>query len=375
MDGYKKIARLILLIYIAGNVLVACKTQKFVSTAIYVGDVISLSDTSETNDFTVNPLKVDTLTRDNQQIPENTIDKKSYENAGFEVDVIDAINRSGIDTVYITKEIIKTGPVSNYAPGSASATLPDAKSDTIKLLQKQTRQLQSQQNRRPDTVYITRQIIKSGPVSNPATINKTATLPEAESDAFKLLQNQVLYLLSQLNTIPDTVYTSGKIINPVPVNDTIAVNDTAILAKTGNDSVISLQKQILQLLSQISTIPDTVYIQESKIISVYDSLTIVDYYNIGKVASINEDSIIGQIKQLNENRDIIKVIISGYTDISGNEAINKAITNKRLNYFAQKTESILPIEKIYLRNFADRFASKNVIENERRIVITLIMKK
>jgi hypothetical protein len=230
MDGYKIIARFILLIYIAGNVLVACKTQKFVSTAIYVGDVISLSDTSETNDYTFSPLEVDTLTPGNQIISENPADENLYETADSEFDVIDAINRSGIDTVYITKEIIKTVPVSNNAPGSASSTtLPDAKSDTIKLLQKQIRQLQSQQNRRPDTVYITRQIIKSGPVSNPATINKTATLPEAESDAFKLLQNQVLYLLSQLNTIPDTVYTSGKIINPVPVNDTIAVNDTSFI--------------------------------------------------------------------------------------------------------------------------------------------------
>ena len=82
-----------------------------------------------------------------------------------------------------------------------------------------------------------------------------------------------------------------------------------------------------------------------------------------------------QIKDLCSNKNVLKITLSGFTDSSGNEKINKAITNKRLTYLSENIIPWISEEKIYYQNFGDVFASDTVVNDERRIEIRIHTKQ
>ena len=72
---------------------------------------------------------------------------------------------------------------------------------------------------------------------------------------------------------------------------------------------------------------------------------------------------------------MVKATLSGYTDSSGDEIINKEITNRRLNYLSEIIAPWIEKENIFFQNFGDTFASDIVIKEERRVEIRIYTKQ
>lgn len=391
MDGSKKIAILFLNVYLV-IVLVACTTQKPAQIAFYVNDYTALSDTAGTSIDAFAPLHIDTLIFEDEKTEHEKAFEKVIDTGNETEALINAENdknmllqqpvqdlqsqtSSAPGTVYVTREIIQPVPMGNFDTGNNKGALYNNKHNNNMLFQQSAPDLQRQTSSAPAKVNATGGIIVPIPVGKDDTADETEAMLNTKNNESLLLKQPVQDLQSQPDLASGAVIAAGKIIQPIPVGNVDTADETEALLNAKNDKIKLLQQQVLDLQSQTSSAPDTVYIQENQIISNYDSIKIVAFYKIGEVKPITEDSIFIHLKKINANRNIEKVIISGYTDISGNEAINKAITNKRLNYFVQKTEQIFPIEKIFLRNFADRFASDKVVESERKLVLTLILQK
>lgn len=391
MDGSKKIAIHFLNVYLA-IILVACTTQKPAQIAFYVNDYIALFDTAGTSVDSFAPLHTDTLIFEDEKTEHEKAFEKVVDTENETEALINAENEKNMllqqpvlemqsqtssapGTEYVTREIIQPVPMGNFETGNNKEALYNDKHNKNMLFQQPDPDLQRQTSSAPVKVNATGGIIVPIPVGKDDTADETEAMLNTNNNENSLLQQPVPDLQSQPDSAYGTVIATGEIIQSIPVGTDDNADETEALLNAKNDKIKLLQQQVLDLQSQTSSAPDTVYVQESQIISNYDSIKIVAYYKIGEVKPITEDSIFIHLNKINANRNIEKVIISGYTDISGNEAINKAITNKRLNYFVQKTEQIFPIEKIFLRNFADRFASDKVVESERKLVLTLIVQK
>ena len=295
------------------------------------------------------------------------------------------------DTVYITKEVIKTvlaDNYENYNDKDTSATLV-VQSDSIKFLQNQIIALQNQKTPAPDTVYITKEVIKMVSSDNSENYNEidTSAPPIAQSDSIKLLLNQIIALQKQKTIAPDTVYITKEGLKTVPADSSENTNDKETSARlvAQSDSIKLLKNQIVGLQNQKTTAPDTVYIKKeviktvpadnNKAVSNIDTITIVAYYEMGSIAPAGGDSILHELKRLISTKNVLKISISGYTDISGNRNINKAITSKRIVYFVERLTPVFPVENIYSQNFGDAFASDSILANERKLVFSVILRK
>ncbi len=234
-----------------------------------------------------------------------------------------------------------------------------------------------------DTVYVKNEIIKEVPVQTKTT-DTTIANSAAQNDSNRLLKKQINDLKKQQITVTDTVFIEKEVVKTVPKSNKTVDKKTAARLAAQRDSNRLLKKQISEIQNQKSAIPDTMVIEKHVIEEVpytnqeaakLDTITLVAYYQIGKLIPIAADSIVNELKAIISTRDVIKINIAGYTDISGDNIINNLITNKRILYFSEMLTDFYNIEKVFYQNFGDTFASNTVLDSERRIVITLILQK
>lgn len=173
----------------------------------------------------------------------------------------------------------------------------------------------------------------------------------------------------------DTVYVEKE----VPVRETIVLENRSEEAfyeklNSQNDTIEQLKNRLTQKeLLQRKT--DTVYkINEVLVYKTkeVDSVSVTTFYEIGKIVPAN--NVLDELKEILQSRPVEKVMLSGYTDASGNQSINKALTDKRLDYLKEFVSKFVLLNKIYVQNFGDAFASSKIIPKERRVVITVYSK-
>ncbi|MFN3639466.1 MAG: hypothetical protein ACK4UK_00975 [Flavobacterium sp.] len=98
-------------------------------------------------------------------------------------------------------------------------------------------------------------------------------------------------------------------------------------------------------------------------------MVLTAYYQIGQTQPSKE--IMTSLMEALENNKINKVELAGFTDSTGTVAVNKRITNTRINYIYNKIIPLVPLDRIYIQNFGRNFASETRVDEERRVEIRL----
>lgn len=274
------------------------------------------------------------------------------------------------DTVFVVREIYRNTNA-NFSEKTESEN--DDLKNRIEGLESQKSESQKkvQQDREP--VYIEKEV-----PSREAEKSRDERLESTYKEIVRYESAETRSAIQPLITIPqqrDTVYIKKE----VPVKETIVLenkSDKAVYEKLNsqNDTIKQLKEQLTQkaLLQQKT---DTIY--KVNEVPVYktkevDSLSITAFYDIGKTTPSND--VMKELKEVLESKTVGKVMLSGYTDASGNQSINKALTDRRLEYIKELMAKVVPIHKIYVQNFGDRFASSEIIPTERRVEITVYIK-
>ncbi|SDG38668.1 OmpA family protein [Psychroflexus sediminis] len=270
------------------------------------------------------------------------------------------------DTVFIVKEIYRNTNA-NFSEKTESEN-----DDLKKRIERLESQKKVQQDKEP--VYIEKEV-------------PSKEVEKSSDESFESVYKEVVRYeparpqnnrIQPLITIPqqrDTVYIEKE----VPVKETIVLenkSDKAVYEKLNsqNDTIKQLKEQLTQkaLLQQKT---DTIYkINEVPVYKTkeVDSLSITAFYDIGKTAPSND--VMKELKEVLESKHVGKIMLSGYTDASGNQSINKALTDRRLEYIKELMAKVVPVHKIYVQNFGDRFASSEIIPTERRVEIKVYIK-
>ncbi len=198
-------------------------------------------------------------------------------------------------------------------------------------------------------------------------------LERAEAE-IKQLKAQ-LSALSKKQAKTDTLIVVKEVLTPIEI-DTLT-NDSIQSAlidelNSKNETIILFTDSIIDLRRHISELTEK---SESDVMVHYadnDTVLLVANYEINKKRPLNEAQILDSFKQLNID-NIKTVLISGYTDVSGNRSINRRITEKRLAAMRLLLNDIgIDKKKIFIQNFADIYASKSIVEAERRLEILVI---
>ncbi|MFN4763633.1 hypothetical protein ACKGJN_10955 [Gillisia sp. Q332] len=271
------------------------------------------------------------------------------------------------DTVYILKEVpVRQAEGIQDENSEAIYKELKVKNDSIQQLKDR---LKLQQNRRQDTEIV--QVIKEVPV--PQESNYKDRRVEAMNEELNVKNNTIRQLKNQLKTQqnlqPQT--DSDNAVKEALVMQEENKNVDAILQEL-NAKTDSIQQLKNRLKSEKNTIQetDTVFqIIEKPVLQPkeVDTVLITAYYSLGK--TIPDNDVISELAKIAQNKSIDKAILSGYTDVSGNAIINKRLTNSRLEYLKNQVATFIPANKIYLQNFGDAFASKNIVQSERRVEI------
>ncbi|MFY8187311.1 MAG: hypothetical protein ACOVLC_05070 [Flavobacterium sp.] len=155
-------------------------------------------------------------------------------------------------------------------------------------------------------------------------------------------------------------------------------NDSLHIAtlEAKNDSIGQLKKQLkVQKALKTKTIVDTMFVEkrvEAETKQPIEPELITAKYALGKTVPTND--VFAQLIRILENKNVLKIELSGFTDSSGNVEINKHLTNKRLSYIHSKIQAFVPIDKIYMQNFGQAFASKDIKNEERKVDIKIYYK-
>ena len=257
--------------------------------------------------------------------------------------------------------IISITEVSVDSPEEHSALQQEllAKNATIEQLRNQ---LTNQQQAVPqvDTVTIIKEIIVSDSISDTISNSyKFQQIVDDKNDTIQFLK----YLLKHqqpIEYITDTVTIFKDILVSDPTPDTIP--EFFALQKELNAKNDTIQ----QLRTQLK--------KPQPVVQKKDTITFIAYFDSGKTRPKNEIELLKQIKIAVQNKQVEKVILSGHTDSKGSAEINKKLTQQRLEYIHSKIKTIIPIESIFLQNFADTFASKTMVPEERRVEIQIFIK-
>jgi hypothetical protein len=310
------------------------------------------------------------------------------------------------DTVYVIRETAGTSTAENQKNDQLILQLLRSKDELINNLQNQVNSLQSAPYITPGSTQTNREQVQPSANQQP---DYYAQQLRAKDDQIQLLQGQLNQMQSLLTETSQQDWVTGEPRqSPLPDNQQAdPITMRMFLAK--NDTIQSLKNQLrnLQLISQkidtvyiekdFQSLHDTIELLKSQVLSlekqimtdkdttisagqnenamITDTTLLVAYYLMEEIIPIEEENILQQIKELDSNKIVVKATLSGYTDSSGDEIINKEITNRRLNYLSEMIAPWIEKEKIFFQNFGDTFASDIVIKEERRVEIRIYTKQ
>lgn len=126
--------------------------------------------------------------------------------------------------------------------------------------------------------------------------------------------------------------------------------------------------------------PDTVYAEVIKEVvreapvTQTKSIELVAYYNRGAMVARNQAKIIEAILSATKENAVDRIKLSSHTDRSGNADVNLEFSRRRLEIFHKAlTDKGIDDTLIFSQHFGSRFASQEVVEEERRIEVTIVL--
>ncbi|MFN3756440.1 MAG: hypothetical protein ACK4RM_05760, partial [Flavobacterium sp.] len=159
--------------------------------------------------------------------------------------------------------------------------------------------------------------------------------------------------------------------NPQPAQG-VTVTPSARQSETLSPATMTHATMQTENSQQNTKTPDTMQVQKPIVatnIETKKPIVFTAYYQIGQTQPKNE--IVTSLIEALENNKINKVELAGFTDSTGTVAVNKRITNTRINYIYNKITPLVPIDRIYIQNFGQNFASETRVDEERRVEIKL----
>lgn len=269
------------------------------------------------------------------------------------------------EIVYVFKDPEKTSDKQNQGSETTIQKLLQVKDDTIQLLQSQLLHIQLHQSQKDSILFLQSQL-------------QNQKLQQAQKDSIQLLQSRLQKFQLQ-NPQIDTVYIE-KEFKELQASKNLLIKQKDADYQVLQDSLALYKSRLLNLEKEIQSGMDTMALlrmKEKKVLKTVptDTSLLVAFYGLGSIKPLYEDSLINMLKQSIKDDQISKITISGYTDTSGSEKINKEITNKRINYMMEILSQWIAIENIYVQNFGKTFSSDvKDSEQQRRLELKIFIK-
>ncbi len=252
-----------------------------------------------------------------------------------------------------------------------------------------------------DTVYVMKEKIVYRDVNPtnqmPASNNNAAVVANnptpAKSKTDTLVINQtVTHVYEQP---PHANLNTGIVISPTPPeakNDTVFITrEVAVVDSSINKNQIdSLNQKYQRAITENTFLQDSIRVLKNnkpepkekiviepriKYVNNYDTLKITALYSLNQVIPKNFPDIKVELNKV-DTTQIKSVLLSGYTDISGSFFSNKKITARRIDKIKQLLmEYNVNEQEIFIQNFANKYASKKVIDAERKVNLRIILTK
>jgi len=260
-----------------------------------------------------------------------------------------------------TVQVASTAPVQRQSETTPQATLTNEKVDVEKRTTTQTQPVVQERKAKEvtqESLSIQPVAVTTAPNQTKATSNK-ATKPSVQK---KSINDPIAPTVTQVSEAEET--------NPKPqptqgVTVTPSARQSEILTPAKMTHA-TMQTNIKTLdTTQVEKPLPTTNIETKK------PMLLTAYYQIGQTQPSNE--VVTSLMEVLENNKITKVELAGYTDSTGTVAVNKRITNTRINYIYNKITPLVPIDRIYIQNFGQNFASETRVDEERRVEIRLYM--
>jgi len=279
------------------------------------------------------------------------------------------------DTIYEFIVTAEVPVVENRQTDFLTRQLLRTKDEQIQTLQNQLNAMQNAAAKTPQTTLTTTEPAQEKPLSSQQSDPLTLQLFQAQNDTIQLLRSQLWNLQIQPRKT-DSVYIEKKAEEIQPAKELVTKQVTPDPFQVLQDTLQFLKTRLLSLEERAFPYTDTSALdrqdeKEAPYKAETDTTLIVASYERGGIKPLKEDSVLKQIKELCDNKNVIRITLSGYTDRSGSEIINKEITNRRLNYLSEKITQWIAKEKIFFQNFGDTFASDTMVNDERRIEIEI----
>lgn len=269
------------------------------------------------------------------------------------------------EIVYVYNETENTSDKQLQQSGTSVQKLLKVKDDTIQLLQNQLLNTQLHQSQKDSILFLQNQL-------------QNQRLQQAQKDSIRILQSRLQIFQLQEPEI-DTVY-KEKEFKEMQASKNLLIKQKDADYQVLQDSLALYKSRLLNLEKEIQSGMDTMALlrmKEKKVLKTVptDTSLLVAFYGLGSIKPLYEDSLINMLKQSIKDDQISKITISGYTDSSGSEKINKEITNKRINYMMEILSQWIDIENIYVQNFGKTFSSDvKDSEQQRRLELKIFIK-
>ena len=404
MDRIKKITGIVLAGIIA-LAITACKVQPSGYVSLYVDNLASVRSTADTGETPLSMLDtamthvVDTTAVTEAVLPvvlqpvEEIFKILSDSVCQYEVkklikDIADSVQLLRHQMIELQKQLMEmsgksfTGkklqeiqPLDSQQAEVGFKQLIKAKDEQILMLQNQLNEIQTEAARTNHQAMIAGEAAKAPPPGSQQTGHLTHQLLQAKSDTIKLLRSQ-LQILQLPGHKKDTVFVYKDAVNTEPSNFLNLDTEPPVFFHALQDTILLLSNRLAKLEEQIFSGKNapviTIYdLEDFRYRTESDTTHLVAFYELGKIKPLDEDLLLQQIEELCSNNKVAKITLSGYTDCSGNEKVNKEITTLRLNYLSEILFLWIAKEKVYFQNFGDTFASEKIINNERRVEIRI----
>lgn len=278
------------------------------------------------------------------------------------------LRNSGIirmDTIYVAREPVKSSVAESQQMDYLNQQLLRSKDEQIQSLQNQMNAMQNAASRTPQQAYVPREQSQAQPFSSQQTDQLSLQMFQAQNDTIQLLRSQ----LRNLQPVKRDSVIIEKVAGESSSDSIRELHDTLLLLKTRVLSLEGQNQQGKDTTALVNRIEIDAPFKETT-----DTTLIVAYYERGGIKPLEEETVLKQIKDLSNTKNVMKITLSGYTDSSGSEKVNKEITTKRLNYLSEKINLWISKEEIFFQNFGDVFASDKMISDERRIEIRILTK-
>lgn len=279
-------------------------------------------------------------------------------------------------TVSEEQKSIKNATAQNNEIDDLRAQQLKAKDQEIRMLQRQVQSLQNANARTPQQRYTTQQPVQQAvPISSQQSKEEEFRRIQAQQDTIHLLKQQLRQLQPQQSQ-QDTVIIEKNTQQPRQTSNLSGDQQASELSSNLQDTLQVLKSRLLSLEEQSLRIQDapSTEQQTERVVAVtekVDTTLIVAYYGRNQIKPLEQESILNQVKELSK-KQVLRTTLSGFTDSTGDEAINEQITTSRINFLSEMIYPWIPKEKVFFQNFGQTFASERMVSYERRIEIEIL---